>query len=93
MSDVFVFLLTVIALLAIYGIAANRSKKDPVLRPFTDQESDGGVLHLALFSSSSDSSSHSHPSHSDVSHHAPADTGAPHGGFDSGHLDGGGGHH
>jgi len=91
MSEVFVFLLVVIVLLAIYGIAESRSQKDPLRRRFTDHESDGSVLNLALFS---DPSSPSHASHSDVSHHAPADTGAHHGGFDSGgHFDGGGGHH
>lgn len=90
MSEVFVSLLVVIVLLAIYGIAESRSQKDPLLGRFTDHESDGSVLNLALFS---DSSSHSHASHSDASHHAPADTGAHHGGFDSGPFDGGGGHH
>jgi len=47
MSEVFVFLLVVIVLLAIYGIAESRSQKDPLLGRFTDHESDGSVLKVA----------------------------------------------
>jgi hypothetical protein len=91
MSEVFVFLLVVVVLLFIFGVAKNRDADHPSGLTLTKDLGDG-IIGPAFFDSESGSSSHSHSAHCDH-HHAPADTASHQGGFDASHFDAGGGHH
>lgn len=101
MTELFVFLLVVTALLAIYGFGVNRAKKDKAPPSLLDADSES-ILTGALLDTGSGTNSSTpshnphcdthHSGHHDASHLGSADAGSHHSGFDGGHFDGGGHH-
>lgn len=91
MSEVFVFLVVAAALLVIVGLAKDRMS-DQTAPPLLTDSGGKGIFNPMLLDVGS-SSSDTHSSHGDTSHHhASTDAGAHHGSFDGGPFDSGGHH-